>query len=358
MSEEYIVKKVIKEQLVHQPGQLKVSLVNIEKRKRSVLLTARGNPPRGDAIEIQSSDGAQYRVWIKKDSVPKFIECFFSILKHAQWNEFENLDSIISLAKNKSKINQKDLESFLLNPDNFTQIKNYIEHNLTEEDIVAIGYRKKQLERFSAMLKKEDLVESDWQEFFEKNEWIFGHGLDYRFNQILETQPRVGISEDSNGKGDGYSDFMIGDDNFLAFVEIKKSSARIFSELSSEEKKNLNRNGNWKLGSEFLLAYSQTLEQKAQAQVNYFKSCKTGGNNIENRAYDPKVILIIGNWRNELEKAKNDDEKEIKKRTFELFRRNSRNVEVITFDELYRRASHLVNLQALPKKKSGDGIPF
>lgn len=343
MSEEYSVKKVIKEKLVHSPGQLKVALVNIEKRKRSVLLTAKGNPPKGDAIEIQSSDGAQYRVWIKKDSVPRFVECFFEILKHAQWNEFENLDSIISLTRSKNKVNQKDLESFLLNPDNFTQIKNYIEYNLTEEDIVTIGYRKKQLEEFSAMLEKEGLIESDWQEFFEKNEWIFGYGLDYRFNQILEVQPRVGISNDSSGKGDGYSDFMIGDDNFLVFVEIKKSSARIFSELNAEEKKNLNRNGNWKLGSEFLLAYSQTLEQKAQAQVNYFKSCKAGGNNIENRAYDPKVILVISNWKNELEKAKDDDEREIKKRTFELFRRNSRNIEIITFDELCHRASCLIN---------------
>lgn len=338
--QEYSVKKVIKEKIVHSPGQLKVSLVNVEKRKRSVLITAKGSPPKGDAIEIQSSDGAQYRVWIKKDSVPRFIECFFEILNHAKWNEFENSDSLVPLLKG-TKVDKGLLEELMKKPESVESIKQFIEKNLTTEDVVAIGYRKEQLKIFNEMLGG-NFIEPRWQEFFEKNEWIFGYGLDYRFNQILEVQPRVGISENSSGKGDGFSDFMIGDDNFLVFVEIKKSSTKLFSELDAEEKKGLNRNGNWKLGQEFLLAYSQTLEQKAQAQVNFFKNCKVGGNNIENRAYDPKVILIIGNWKNELEKAKNDEEKEIKKRTFELFRRNSRNIEILTFDELYRRASHLI----------------
>jgi len=53
------------------------------------------------------------------------------------------------------------------------------------------------------------------------------------------------------------------------------------------------------------------------------------------------VTLIIGNW-NEITGC-NDKEKLIKEKTFELFRRDSRNVEIITFDELYERANHIVN---------------
>ncbi len=39
---------------------------------------------------------------------------------------------------------------------------------------------------------------------------------------------------------------------------------------------------------------------------------------------------------------------EIKQKTFELYRRDSRNVEILTYDELYERAYYIVN-QDLPK---------
>jgi hypothetical protein len=55
------------------------------------------------------------------------------------------------------------------------------------------------------------------------------------------------------------------------------------------------------------------------------------------KAYDSKVILKIGDWK-ELDKTEATLEKEIKKKTFELFRRDSRNVEILTFDELFERA--------------------
>ena len=37
-----------------------------------------------------------------------------------------------------------------------------------------------------------------------------------------------------------------------------------------------------------------------------------------------------------------DKEKRVKLKTFELFRRDSRNVEIITYDELYERAKFIV----------------
>lgn len=49
----------------------------------------------------------------------------------------------------------------------------------------------------------------------------------------------------------------------------------------------------------------------------------------------------IGNW-NELENCENDREKEIQKKTLELFRSDSRNIEIITYDELFERAKFIV----------------
>ena len=64
-------------------------------------------------------------------------------------------------------------------------------------DLIAIGYRRKQLERFDHLLN--DAVyfnaerqrlnarpEDVWQLFFEANTWIFGYGLSYQFLSTLD----------------------------------------------------------------------------------------------------------------------------------------------------------------------------
>jgi hypothetical protein len=55
---------------------------------------------------------------------------------------------------------------------------------------------------------------------------------------------------------------------------------------------------------------------------------------------DPKAILIIGS--DAAFNEDNDRERSIKYRTFELFRRDSRNIDILTFDELYERAEFIV----------------
>ena len=44
----------------------------------------------------------------------------------------------------------------------------------------------------------------------------------------------------------------------------------------------------------------------------------------------------------------------IKSETFELFRRNNRNVDIITYDELFERAYHMVCLEKIPEGWYGD----
>jgi hypothetical protein len=41
-------------------------------------------------------------------------------------------------------------------------------------DIIAVGYRRKQLALLEEMMEDATLKESDWQEFFDANTWIFG----------------------------------------------------------------------------------------------------------------------------------------------------------------------------------------
>ena len=64
-------------------------------------------------------------------------------------------------------------------------------------DLVAVGYRRKQLRNFEALLQDERFFagererlqcrpEDVWQKFFEANTWIFGYGLSYQFLSKLD----------------------------------------------------------------------------------------------------------------------------------------------------------------------------
>ena len=176
-----------------------------------------------------------------------------------------------------------------------------------------------------------------WQHFFNKNSWIFGYGLDYRFQGIL--QKEFHASDTSASGNDGViADFLMGDNNFTTFVELKLPTTEIFG----TEK---NRSNAWRLSNKFIDAVSQILEQKASGQLK-IESTKDLLNDknelITQNAFDSKTILIIGNWKEINASSEPFGIKNIKRKTLELFRRDSRNVEIITYDELYERAKFIV----------------
>jgi len=99
------------------------------------------------------------------------------------------------------------------NEDVFSEV---LKSEVTKEDIITIGYRKKQLEIYSKLLidddyfeniksRKETNNEGLWQKFFEKNKWIFGYGLSYLFLSNLDEkkleQVVQGHDVSSHGKG-------------------------------------------------------------------------------------------------------------------------------------------------------------
>jgi hypothetical protein len=150
----------------------------------------------------------------------------------------------------------------------------------------------------------------------------------------LQTQPHVSDQE-LDGRNTVISDFLLADKRFTAFVEIKKPSTTLFG-------KSISRSRSWRLSTELMESYSQILEQKASGQVRFERGELYGpkGEIITQRPHDAKVFLLIGSWA-EIEDS-TPEQKRIKERTLELFRRDSRNVELILFDELYDRAKFIV----------------
>ena len=107
---------------------------------------------------------------------------------------------------------------------------------VTKTDVVAVAYRKKQLEVFRSLL--EDLSYFDklkerkgcgnealWQQFFEKNPWIFGYGLSYVYLDALDDkkleQAVQGYRVGEHGKRADALMKSKGMISSLCFVEIK-----------------------------------------------------------------------------------------------------------------------------------------
>jgi hypothetical protein len=218
---------------------------------------------------------------------------------------------------------------------------------ISSKDIVNTAFRKRGLQIFSDLknnseywktyaeangLKKYS-EEKVWQYFFEKNQWIFGYGLDYRYQEILQREVHLSNAE-LDGSNTVIGDYLLGDNFFTTFVELKKPSTLLFANKG-------NRSNSWKLSNDLIESVSQILEHKASGLIRLDSQQYINGEPLTQKAYDSKVILIIGDWK-ELENSSNTLEKEIKKKTLELFRRDSRNVEILTFDELFERAKFIV----------------
>ena len=283
-------------------------------------------------------------------------------------NEFEDLVDFLTKIKfidfsnkNKFTINQADIGTKKVLVDKadkeiINAIKNYSgekreqflnllrNQNITKEDLDVISGRKSGLEEFRKALNENlDWNEPHWQEFFENNTWIFGYGLDYRFLQILQRESNVS-NIDLDGKNSVKTDFLMGDKNFTVIVELKKPTTPLFE-------KEKDRSESWRLSKDLTYSISQILSQNAEWQIKSERdNFNENGDLITQSTYDPKTILIIGHSN---QFTGNDRTSKIKAKTFELYRRNMRNIEIFTYDELLDRAQFIVEHK---KEQPDDSI--
>ena len=213
-------------------------------------------------------------------------------------------------------------------------LRSFIKENLTNEDLNTILGRREALDAFSSMLKRTSPPsEPEYQKFFENNDWILGYGLRYCYLSILQRECRVS-GTDLNGSNSVISDFLLSDTRFTKLVELKRPDTPLF-------KNRQNRAESWQLSDDLTHAVSQILSQKAQWEIESTGNCFTGaGEKISERTHDVDCILIIGTSE---QFSGNNKESEIKSSTFELYRRNMRNIEIILYDELLERAEFIVN---------------
>lgn len=220
-----------------------------------------------------------------------------------------------------------------------TELLYQIRNNLTQNDINILLGRKEALEIFKTQIHENIWDEKKWQLFFEEQKWIFGYGLDYRMMTQFDREMNLSAVGTDN-KEKVIVDFLMTFNDFTVTVEIKRPDTPIFN-------KSKNRSGTWSFHNDFIDSVSQVLEQKAEWNVlgqNSNNYNNEGNQKLNKRTKDSKAILLVGN-KSEFNEIENIRIRETKQDTFELFRRDSRNIEIITYDELFDRANYIVNQQ-------------
>jgi Domain of unknown function (DUF4263) len=239
--------------------------------------------------------------------------------------------------------------------DNEELFAEVLRSEVTKQDVVAVGYRKRQLQAFkrlleddtyfaSAKAQKQCTNEAVWQQYFEKNPWIFGYGLSYiplssltdkKLEQVVH-----GYTVADHGKRVDALLRTRGVISSLCFVEIKTHETDLLQSRPY-------RSGCWAASDELVGGVSQvqgTVEMAADSIRTKLSIHDALGNPTGEEAFSylPKSFLVIGSLKQFVTESGVNQERY---RSFELFRRNTASPEIITFDELYERARYIVQQQ-------------
>ena len=176
---------------------------------------------------------------------------------------------------------------------------------------------------YEQMLHKKSKQEKDWQKFFNENPFLLSLAFSYPIIKIGE-QISVG-GRTLKGKKDKITDFLIKNriTSNCALIEIKKPKTKL---LNAREY----REGVYGPSSDLTSSVNQVLDQKYNFEKE-IAQIKDNTGYYDMKSYAIQCCLIIGKM----------PEDEDQKKSFEIYRGNSKNVNIMTFDELLDKLKSL-----------------
>ena len=209
---------------------------------------------------------------------------------------------------------------------------------------IELGSLEILIEKYEKMLMEEK-GEGHWQTFLNINPFILSMAFGY---PIIKVQEKASVGgRNFSGRGDKFTDFLVKNsmtDN-TAIVEIKSPQTKLLN-------KSAYRNGVYIPSADLSGSINQALDQKFQLERE-FTNIKDNSQLPDIKSYAVHCCLIIGTM---------PDAKDQRK-SFELFRRNSKAVEIITFDELLAKLKNLRDFLTSPEgdksnRLSDEELPF
>lgn len=176
--------------------------------------------------------------------------------------------------------------------------------------------------RYDGMLGKK-LPESRWQAFFNENPFILNMAFGYPVIKVRD-QASVG-GRKLSGDGEKITDFLVKNSltNNTALFEIKTPQTPVLNKKPF-------RDGVYTPSADLSGSINQALDQKYQFQKQ-IAQIKDNSRLYDIESYAVHCCLVIGKT----------PDGEDQKKSFELFRRNSKDVEIVTFDELLEKLKQL-----------------
>ena len=238
---------------------------------------------------------------------------------------------------------------------NREQFRELIANDTSANDLIALASRREQISYFQELLGDDELFEEQrlalgqgpekvWQEFFEANPWMLGVGLS---SQLLTSWSSTKLEQvvsgfDIAGAGKRTDALMrtAGSIRHMVFAEIKHHKTPLLVAKPY-------RPACWSPSSELSGGV-------AQIQQTVYRATTEIGESLDELADDgsttgestylhrPRSFLVIGRT-SELRGEAGGVHKD-RNRSFEVYRRNLYEPEVITFDEVLARAEWQVEL--------------
>ena len=173
------------------------------------------------------------------------------------------------------------------------------------------------IDRFQRLLKT-DPPEKEWQDFLNEHPFILSLAFGYPVLKVRD-QASVG-GRKLSGKGDNITDFLVKNKltNNCAIVEIKRSGTKLLNAKT--------RNGVHTPSGHLVGAVNQALAQKHRFEKEVAQ-IKDNSGIYDIASYSVSCCLLIGKV----------PQTESRQKSFELYRGNSKDVEIVTFSELLEK---------------------
>ncbi|WP_278353190.1 Shedu immune nuclease family protein [Chryseobacterium gleum] len=239
-----------------------------------------------------------------------------------------SIDEFSDADKNSIKdlFNKLSIDTDFLSSEALAKTKEIVDNKYIQQTL------KKYKELMSLRVDSESL-EKQWQEFLKNNSWIFSS----IFAQpviLYKKEAYVGgkTIDNNNGK---FNDFLIKNslsDN-VSFLEIKTHKTKII------EKSTYRGEDVYSTTKDLTGSIVQVLNQRDNFQKEFYATKVKSINNGNFETFNSKCVVLIGSTK---------DLDNTQQYSFELFRSNSRDVEILTFDELQTK---IESLQKIVTKK-------
>ena len=309
----------------------------------------------GKELYISVPEFKDFEGKVKYNSSAKIVEAFISRSKSIDVSSLVNQnkigileqftdDEIINdVSRRNLSIETKSMPDLITHNFSDEEIKilstneNLIKKILKNDDNIQIiekalnDERMETVEEFKRMLQ-ENLAEPKWQNFFEQNIWLLGHGFTSKIVQWVKSRAKDGSVD---GDQTNERDALMKDGQYRVLIEIKKPSTNLM--VKSEYRNNI---------------YTPDLDLRGGvAQLQYlledlYKNTEDGR---KLRTIKPKGLLVVGNIANEFKSTEteliNGNKVNFLLDNFQIYRNSFKDIEIITFDELYQRARDIVDLE-------------